>query len=105
LGRLLSVIAKTGAGHYQLRWKVREHDTRIFGVSGTPSDVRAPARVRTEIRRVLRVDVALSAQRRAVVKLRNLKMGFLSHEKASKHPHHYAPPARADTRRLGFGGQ
>jgi hypothetical protein len=49
-------VAKTGGGHYQLRWQVRDHDPRIFGVSGTPSDVRAPARVRTEIRRVLRTD-------------------------------------------------
>jgi hypothetical protein len=49
-------VAKTGGGHYQLRWQVRPHDHRIITLSSTPSDTNAPNQVRREVRKALRVD-------------------------------------------------
>jgi hypothetical protein len=57
-------VARTGGGHYQIRYTVREHDHRILGVSSTPSDVNAPNQVRRQIRKALRTDGLLVEERK-----------------------------------------
>ncbi len=45
-----------GGKHYQLRWVSLSGATRVYNLPCTPSDYRAAANVRSDIRRLLRAD-------------------------------------------------
>lgn len=48
-----------GGKHLQLRWQVNGHAKRAYTLPCTPSDIRSPRNVRSEIRGFLREDGAL----------------------------------------------
>jgi hypothetical protein len=51
-----------GGKHLQLRWRVNGGEQRVYSLAATPSDVRAAANTRTDIRRMLREDGLLREQ-------------------------------------------
>ena len=56
-----------GSKHLQLRWRVNGHPERMYSMALTPSDVRAPYNVRSDIRRLLRDDgIIIDAPKSAV---------------------------------------
>ena len=53
------VIAR-GAKHPQLRWTTTRGQLRVFALPGTPSDWRSAAKVRHDLRKILRGDGMLA---------------------------------------------
>jgi hypothetical protein len=51
-----------GGKHLQLRWRVNGGQQRMYSLSATPSDVRAAANTRADIRRMLKADGPLPDQ-------------------------------------------
>jgi hypothetical protein len=49
-----------GSKHLQLRWRVNGREVRFYTLPCTPSDVRSPHNVRSDIRRLLREDGVLT---------------------------------------------
>jgi hypothetical protein len=45
-----------GGKHLQLRWRVNGGEERMYSLPNTPSDVRAGANARADIRRMLKAD-------------------------------------------------
>jgi hypothetical protein len=65
LAGIRDVTQSFGSKHLQLRWQVNGSGMRLYSMAGTPSDVRAAANVRSDIRKILREDgMLLPAERR-----------------------------------------
>jgi hypothetical protein len=48
------VVVARGSKHPQVRFRINGGPTRVFSVAGTPSDQRAPANTRRDVRVLLR---------------------------------------------------
>lgn len=51
-----------GGKHLQVRWRVNGGESRFYSLAKTPSDHRAPANVRADVRRILRQDGVLMTE-------------------------------------------
>jgi hypothetical protein len=58
------VVRAHGAKHWQLRWRGANGVERVYTIPCTPGDVRSVANARAAIRRILRDDGMLAAERK-----------------------------------------
>jgi hypothetical protein len=54
------IVQAHGGKHLQLRWRANGNSQRMYSMSQTPSDHRAPLNVRSDIRNMLREDGLLN---------------------------------------------